>query len=129
MPGFQNAGSWMSKMAMDLFKLNDINKIYSRHANLEGLQFVESLLSELQVNIELDENTLNKIPLTGGYVIVSITLGSAGRAYPFTNFCQNKSKNKILANHLLYGIETLDHSSYRSTLMNHLSMPLIMVWL
>ncbi|MFN8319426.1 MAG: GNAT family N-acyltransferase [Saprospiraceae bacterium] len=106
--GFKNAGSWMSKMAMDLFKLNDINKIYSRHANLEGLQFVESLLSELQVNIELDENTLNKIPLTGGYVIVSNhPLGLLDGLILLRIFAKINPKTKILANHLLYRIENL----------------------
>jgi putative hemolysin len=106
--GFKNAGSWMSKMAMDLFKLNDINKIYGRHANLEGLTFVESLLSDLQVNIDLDENMLNKIPLKGGYVIVSNhPLGLLDGLILIRIFAKINPNIKIMANHLLNRIENL----------------------
>ena len=106
--GFSKTGHWLSKLAMDVFKLNDINEIYEQHANISGLQFVESVLNHLCISIEIDDAAFTKIPARGGYVIVSNhPLGLLDGLILIKIFAHIHPNIKILANHLLQRIENL----------------------
>ncbi len=52
----------LSYLLMELMKINDVNKLYSKYSELDGLAFVDAILDSLGITIEFDEATLKKIP-------------------------------------------------------------------
>ncbi len=52
-------------------KFKKVNKIYKEHSIKEGISFVDSILEELNLTIDIAEKDLQKIPEKGPFIIVS----------------------------------------------------------
>jgi len=64
-------GESIAKMLMSILKINKINKEYSKIGHLKGLDFLNTLLNNLQINYEISEEELQRIPKEGPFIIVS----------------------------------------------------------
>lgn len=64
-------GESIAKMLMSILKINKINKEYSKIGHLKGLDFLNTLLNNLQINYEISEEELLRIPKEGPFIIVS----------------------------------------------------------
>ncbi len=57
-----------------LIKLTDmpkVNKIYYKNINKEGLEFVNSVIDELEIDFEIIEKELRRIPKKGAFITIS----------------------------------------------------------
>lgn len=61
----------LSYLLMELMKINDVNKLYSKYSELDGLSFVDAILDSLGITIEYDENTLKNIPKEGAFIAIA----------------------------------------------------------
>lgn len=69
--GGKLAGSLVAKLVMYIMRLNKINKLYSDVYNEDAGEFLEQLIAELGVTVEVNEEDLQKIPKEGGFITVS----------------------------------------------------------
>lgn len=68
----RNLGSTLvAKLVMYIMRLNKINKLYSDAYNDDPQEFLERLINELGVTVEINEEDLQKIPAEGGFITVS----------------------------------------------------------
>ncbi len=65
------AGESAAKVLILLSRLNRINKIYARHSDLEGSEFIDAMLYGLGINFEVPEKELELIPGKGPFITVS----------------------------------------------------------
>jgi putative hemolysin len=64
----------LEKAAGPLMKLTGIhrlNQLYDDLQELQGIEFIDALLNELQIEVEFDESELSKIPETGPFITIS----------------------------------------------------------
>lgn len=61
----------LSYLLMELMKINDVNKLYSKYSELDGLSFVDAILDSIGITIEYDENTLKNIPKEGAFIAIA----------------------------------------------------------
>jgi len=98
----------LSKLAMDLLKLREINRIYAKYENLSGLDFIDGVLNEMEINLEIHANTIKNLPKNGGFVIVANhPLGLLDGLVLTKLMLQHNPNTKLLANFLLQRIEKL----------------------
>ena len=67
--GFGGKGA--AKILMLLLKLNKVNRIYSEISHKKGIDFINSVISELEIKFEVSEEELNRIPKEGAFITVS----------------------------------------------------------
>ncbi len=61
----------LASMLMELMKINDVNKLYSKFHEQEGLAFVDSVLDTLGIKIEIDPNDFKHIPKEGAFIAIA----------------------------------------------------------
>ncbi len=59
------------KFLMKLFDLQKVNKIYRKNIDKDGLEFINSVIEELEIDFEIDEKDLKKIPKEGAFITIS----------------------------------------------------------
>ncbi len=65
------AGESAAKVLMLLIRFKRINKIYSDNCHRIGIDFIDSLIDQLGISYEVNEEELAKIPKEGPFVTVS----------------------------------------------------------
>ena len=99
---------FLSKLAMDLLKLKEINRIYAKYENLSGLDFIDGVLNEIEINLEIQPTMIKNLPQSGGFVLVSNhPLGLLDGLILAKLLLQHNPNTKLLANFLLQKIEKL----------------------
>ncbi len=58
-------------MIMSAFKYNKINEIYQKHQKLDGFEFINAVIEEIDIKYELSELNLYRIPKAGSFIMVS----------------------------------------------------------
>ena len=61
----------LANLLMEVMKINDVNKLYSQFHDLDGMDFVDGILSSLGIKIEIDEKELNNIPKEGAFIAIA----------------------------------------------------------
>lgn len=64
-------GESIAKMLMYLLKINKINKEYAKISHLNGPDFLNELLRNLEINYSINPEELKRIPKEGPFIIVS----------------------------------------------------------
>lgn len=59
--------SWI----MQMLGFKDINEFYTKYSNKSTIEFLEALLKEFNITINIDQNDLKRIPENGGFITVS----------------------------------------------------------
>ncbi len=101
-------GTSMGWMLMKVLKISTMNKIYNRHKHLSDLEFVNALLDEFEINFEIPEEDLKRIPKSGAFITISNhPLGGIDGILLLKLLLEHRPDFKIVANFLLHRIEPL----------------------
>src|SRR5690606_4664962 len=101
-------GTALSWILMAVTRITTCNKIYDKHKHLEGLDFINALLEEFEVDFEIPEEDLKRIPKTGPFITVSNhPLGGIDGILLLKVLLEKRPDYKIIANFLLHRIEPL----------------------
>lgn len=64
-------GTFFGWIIMRLLRISTINKIYNRTNHLPGPEFLDRILDEFDVNFEIPEEDLKRIPTDGPFITIS----------------------------------------------------------
>ena len=64
-------GENAAKFIMLLTRIDKINKIYKRHLDKSGLEFIDSLIEDFEIKFHFNEDDFARIPKTGPFVVVA----------------------------------------------------------
>ena len=56
---------------MRLLRISKVNKIYQKHKDKKDLPFLNGILDEFQIEFEIPEEDLKRIPKNGAFITVS----------------------------------------------------------
>ncbi len=57
-------GTFMGWSLMKILNITTLNKIYDKNKHLHDLEFINALLEEFEINFEIPEEDLSRIPKT-----------------------------------------------------------------
>ena len=98
----------LSSLLMELMKINDVNKLYSKYSELDGLAFVDAILDSLGITIEYDEATLKNIPKEGAFIaIANHPFGGIEGLILLKMLAKVRPDTKLMANFILKKIPNL----------------------
>ena len=122
-------GTSMGWMLLKMLNISTLNKIYDRNKHLSDLEFINALLDEFEINFEIPEEDLKRIPKTGPFITISNhPLGGIDGILLLKVLLEKRPDFKIIANFLLHRIEPLkpyvmpvnpfeDHKDAKSSVM------------
>lgn len=98
-------GGWS---LMKLLRISTLNKLYNRHKDKSSTVFLNALIEDLQIEFEIPEEDLRRIPKTGGFITISNhPLGGVDGILLLKLLLERRPDYKIIANFLLHRIEPL----------------------
>ena len=101
-------GTFVGWLLMKLLSISTINKIYNNHKHKKDLDFLNGILDEFQIEFEIPEEDLKRIPKEGPFITVSNhPLGGIDGILLLKLLLQERPDYKIIANFLLHRIEPL----------------------
>ncbi|MBR9758235.1 MAG: lysophospholipid acyltransferase family protein [Algicola sp.] len=101
-------GTFVGWLLMKVLKISTLNKVYNRNKHLKELDFLNSILSEFQINFEIPEEDLKRLPKDGAYITVSNhPLGGIDGILLLKLMLEQRTDFKIIANFLLHRIAPL----------------------
>ncbi len=98
----------LATLLMEVMKLNDINKVFSKNEHFAGLEFVDKILETIGVTIDFDEDDLKNIPKTGGFIaIANHPYGGVEGLALVKLLCTVRPEAKVMVNFILKKIPNL----------------------
>jgi putative hemolysin len=98
----------LAALLMEVMKLNDINKVFSKNEHFAGLEFVDKILETVGVTIDFDEEDLKNIPKTGGFIaIANHPYGGIEGLALVKLLCTVRPEAKVMVNFILKKIPNL----------------------
>ncbi len=98
----------LAYLLMEITKINDVNKLYSKYQDLEGLEFVDAILDSLGITVEYDEVQLKNIPSEGAFIaIANHPFGGVEGLILLKILSKVRPDVKLMANFLLKKIPNL----------------------
>ena len=58
-------------LVMKFFRYPEINRLYARHKDLSGFDFVRNILVDLKIRYQFSENEIRHIPSHGAFIIIA----------------------------------------------------------
>ncbi len=101
-------GTFTGWLLMKVLRISKANEIYDKHKHLQDLPFLKAILNEFQIEFEIPEEDLKRIPEEGAFVTISNhPLGGIDGILLLRLLTENRLDYKIIANFLLHRIEPL----------------------
>jgi putative hemolysin len=101
-------GTFIGWSLMNVLHISTINKIYNRHKHLGDLDFINALLAEFEVDFEIPEKDLKRIPKTGPFITISNhPLGGIDGILLLKVLLETRPDYKVMANFLLHRVAPL----------------------
>ena len=101
-------GDAIGSLVLKATKLSKINKIYESRKDLNAIQFVDSILKNLEVEFDIPEEDLKRIPKSGAFITVSNhPLGGIDGMILFKLLLSKRDDFKVIANFLLHRLEPM----------------------
>lgn len=101
-------GTFIGWIIMRLLRISALNRIYKKHKEKKDLHFLNSILDEFQIEFEIPEEDLKRIPKTGPFITISNhPLGGIDGILLLKLLIERRPDYKIIANFLLHRIEPL----------------------
>jgi len=103
-------GEYFARFLMNIMRFSKLNKLYSKIAEKQGIDFIDEVIRILDLKIEFDEAELKRIPKEGPLIVVS--------NHPFAGIdglllikylSQVRSDVKVVAHFLLKKIEPVSN--------------------
>ena len=102
------AGKSVASMIMSAFKYNKINEIYHKNKSLDGYEFTNAVIEDIDIKYELSELDLCRIPKAGSFIIVSNhPFGGLEALILFKELQIIRNDLKAIGNFLFHKIEPL----------------------
>jgi putative hemolysin len=102
----------IAKLILQLKRFNKLNKVYSENTDKNGPEFIDSILKSLNINYEIDEESLKRIPKDGVFIAVSNQpFGGIDSLLLIKILSEYRTDFKLITNFLLHKIEPLNSFS------------------
>ncbi|CAM4092318.1 GNAT family N-acyltransferase [Gillisia hiemivivida] len=89
-------------------KLSTLNKEYDSRKDLNGVDFINSVLEGFEIDFEIPEKDLKRIPKTGAFIsIANHPLGGIDGMILLKILLEKRSDFKVIANFLLHRLDPL----------------------
>jgi len=99
-------GASVGRVLMTLLRINKINKLYDEVNSKTGLEFIDELIEKLELDFEIREEELSRLPKEGAFVTVSNhPFGGIDGMLLIKIISSVRPDIKLLANYLLQRIE------------------------
>ncbi len=101
-------GTGIGWLILKTTKLSRINKEYDKRKNLKGTDFIDSILKEFEIDYEIPEKDLKRIPKEGPFITISNhPLGGIDGMILMKLVLQSRPDYKVIANFLLHRLDPL----------------------
>ena len=101
-------GTSMGWVVLKTTKLSVINKEYEKRKHMTAPQFIDSILKAFEIDFEIPEDDLKRIPKTGAFITISNhPLGGIDGMILLKLLLSKREDYKVIANFLLQRIEPL----------------------
>ncbi len=101
-------GTFAGWVLMKVLRISNVNKIYNRHKEKDRDTFFKDLVDDFQVNYEIPEKDLKRIPKEGSFITISNhPLGGIDGILLMKILLEQRTDYKIIANFLLHRIAPL----------------------
>ncbi len=101
-------GTSLGAMFLKVTKLSTLNDIYDHNKHLQGTDFLDGIIHDLDIEFEIPEKDLKRIPKTGAFITVSNhPLGGIDGIILLKLFLESRPDYKIIANFLLHRLVPL----------------------
>ena len=102
------SGDILSRLLMQVLKLNKINKVYDTLTKDNGIEFLDALIEKLELKFEVSPEELKRIPKTGAFVTISNhPFGGIDGILLLKLLSEVRPDYKLLGNYLLQRIDPL----------------------
>jgi putative hemolysin len=89
-------------------KLSRLNKEYQKRKNLNGIDFIDSILEGFEIDFEIPEKDLKRIPKSGAFITISNhPLGGIDGMILMKLLLHQRPDYKVIANFLLHRLDPL----------------------
>jgi len=96
-------GTFIAWVLMKILRISELNKLYDRHKDKTDLDFLNGILNDINIDFEIPENDLKRIPKTGSFITISNhPLGGIDGILLLKLLLEKRSDYKIIANFLLH---------------------------
>tara|TARA_B110000003_G_scaffold182184_1_gene181302 strand:+ start:14082 stop:15875 length:1794 start_codon:yes stop_codon:yes gene_type:complete len=101
-------GTFIGWTLLRLLRISRVSRIYNKHKNKKDLTFLNGILDEFQIEFEIPQDDLKRIPKNGAFITVSNhPLGGIDGILLLKLLIEHRPDYKIIANFLLHRIEPL----------------------
>ncbi|APZ46041.1 glycerol acyltransferase [Polaribacter reichenbachii] len=101
-------GEFIGWLLIKVLRISKVNKIYDKNKNKSDLEFLNSVLEDCNVQFEIPEEDLKRIPKDGPFITISNhPLGGIDGILLLKLLTEKRKDYKIIANFLLHRIEPL----------------------
>ena len=101
-------GTGVGWLILKTTKLSRINREYDKHKDLKGTEFIESILNEFEIDFEIPEKDLKRIPKEGPFITISNhPLGGIDGMILMKLVLEKRPDYKVIANFLLHRLDPL----------------------
>jgi putative hemolysin len=101
-------GTFVGWLLMVATKITTINRFYNKNKELPGPEFLDAILEHYEIDFEIPEEDLKRLPKTGPYITISNhPLGGIDGVLLLKLLSKERPDFKIIANFLLHRIEPL----------------------
>ncbi|WPY98510.1 lysophospholipid acyltransferase family protein [Christiangramia sp. OXR-203] len=101
-------GNSIGWLILKTTKLSRINREYDKRKNLNGIDFIDSILNEFEIDFDIPEKDLKRIPKDGAFITVSNhPLGGIDGMILMKLVLEKRPDYKVIANFLLHRLDPL----------------------
>jgi putative hemolysin len=98
----------LAKPIMKLLKIQDLNALYKRLLGLQDVDFVDGVLDELKIKVDIPAGELENIPKTGGFIVIANhPYGGIDGMILISLLRKIRPDFRVMANYLLQYIEPI----------------------
>jgi len=101
-------GTFIGWVVLRVLRISKLNKIYNQNKHKKNLDFLNAVLKDCQVEFEIPEEDLKRIPNEGAFITISNhPLGGIDGVLLLKLLIEKRADYKIIANFLLHKIDPL----------------------
>ncbi|MFV8225518.1 GNAT family N-acyltransferase [Christiangramia aquimixticola] len=101
-------GTGIGWLVLKTTKLSKINREYDKRKDLKGTDFIDSILSEFEIDFDIPEKDLKRIPKEGPFITISNhPLGGIDGMLLMKLVLERRPDYKVIANFLLHRLDPL----------------------
>ena len=101
-------GTFVGWLLMRITRISNMNRFYKKHYKLKGTEFCDSILEHYEIDFDLIEAELSRLPKNGPFITISNhPLGGIDGVLLLKLILEQRSDFKIIANFLLHRIAPL----------------------